>query len=130
MAYAKKTAPPAVAGQPAVNFGGQAFDANRTPLGSVDSGFITQDATGTPKTSPQSATTAADIALIVPSNATSVVISTSAFAVDVSELAGHSQYMTVPVGAVATFDVARQGTLYLRGNGGTAVATFAFQLVD
>lgn len=128
MAYTRKPVP--VYPGPENNFGGQVFDAQRQTLGSVESGFVTVDSSVVPLKSPQTVTVGADTIITVPIAATNVTFMTSAFPVDISELPGHTQYATIPVGLAVQIDSARQGFIYLRGNGGSAVVSFVFGLVD
>ena len=128
MAYTRKPVP--VNPGPENNFGGQVFDAQRQTLGSVESGFVTVDSSVVPLKSPQTVTVGADTIITVPITATNVTFMTSAFPVDISELPGHTQYATIPVGLAVQIDSARQGVIYLRGNGGSAVVSFVFGLVD
>jgi len=126
--YTRKPVPPTPG--PADNFGGQAFDANRVPLGGTESGFVTKDATGTPVTSPVSAAAGANSVLVVPTNATSIMITAATAPALVSEDVAFGSSFAVPVGLAVQLDVSRQGFIYLRGSGGTSTVSFAFQIVD
>ena len=126
--YPHKVLPPNTA--PNVEFGGQAFDGNRVPLGGTESGFVTKDATGTPVTSPVTAATGANSVLVVPTNASSIIITAATAPVLVSEDVAFGSSLAIPVGVAVQLDVARQSTIYLRGSGGSSTVSFAFQLVD
>jgi hypothetical protein len=109
------------------NFGGLVNDGNRNAMtGVVGSTFQTQDATGTPVTSPATVNTTQT--LVVPQNAVSVLIASVTNAVQVSEDSTQSAFFTLPAGNPQWFDCARQQNIYLK-TGGSTVVSFMFKLV-
>lgn len=109
------------------NFGGVVTDGNRVALtGAIGSTMQTQDATGTPVTSPVTVNTTAT--LKIPQNATSIVITSVTNAVQVSEDSGQTAFFALPAATVWSFDVARQANIYLKTSGSTVVS-FYFVLV-
>ena len=109
------------------NFGGLVTDGNRVAMtGAVGSFIQTQDATGTPITSPATVNTTAT--LVVPNNAVTLTISPVTNPVQVSEDSTMSAYFAVPAAAVVEFDVARQQNVYLK-TGGSTVVSFFFKVI-
>lgn len=108
-------------------FGGLINDANRNAMtGAIGNQIYTQDATGTPVTSPVTVNTTKT--LVVPSNAVSITITPVTNAVQVSEDSTQTAYFAVPAGAVVKFDCSRMANIYLK-TGGSTVVSFYFTLV-
>jgi hypothetical protein len=107
------------------NFGGMKVDANRVAMqyGSV---MQTQDATGTPVTSP--ATVNTTTTLVVPQNAVSLTVTPVTNPVQVSEDSTQSTYYAVPAGASQKFEVSDQQDVYLKTASSTVVSFF-FELI-
>ncbi len=108
-------------------FGGLVNDGNRNALtGAVGSQMYTQDATGTPVTSPVTVNTTKT--LVVPSNAVQITVRSTTNDVQVSEDSTQTAYFTVPHDTLQTFDCARMANIYLK-TGGSTVVNFFFNLV-
>jgi hypothetical protein len=107
------------------NFGGMKVDGNRVamPYANV---IQTEDATGTPVTSPVTVNTTAT--LTVPQNAVSLTVTPVTNPVQVSEDSTQSTYFAVPAAAVQKFEVADQQYVYLK-TGSSTVVSFFFELM-
>lgn len=109
------------------NFGGLRVDANRVALtGSTANYMQSQDATGTPVTSPVTVNTTQT--LVVPLNAVACTIASVTNAVQVSEDSTMAAYFSLPAGTVFTFQCANQANIYLK-TGSSTVVSFQFQTV-
>lgn len=109
------------------NFGALVNDSNRIGMtGATGNTIQTQDATGTPVTSPTTVNTTTT--LTVPQNAVSVLIASVTNAVQISEDSTQSTYFSLPAGNPQWLDCARQQYIYLKTNGSTVV-NFCFKLV-
>lgn len=109
------------------NFGGLVTDGNRVAMtGAIGNIFQTQDATGTPVTSPVTVNTTKT--LVVPSNAVSITVRSTTNDVQVSEDSSQTAYFTVPHDTLMEFDCARLANVYLK-TGGSTVVNFVFNLV-
>jgi len=109
------------------NFGGLTNDANRNAMtGAVGAGIQTQDNTGTPITSPATVTTGTT--LVVPLNAISLVLYTSA-ALRVSEVSSYASYFVVPTANSISIDVSRMANVYLKQDSGSCTVQFFFVVV-
>lgn len=108
-------------------YGGLVNDGNRNAMtGAIGNQMYTQDATGTPVTSPATVNTTQT--LTVPSNAVQFTISPVTNPVRVSEDSTNTAYFAVPAGTTWTFDCARLSKIYLVTTGSTVVS-FYFNLV-
>lgn len=107
------------------NFGGLRTDGNRVAL-LYGNNIQTQDATGTPVTSPTTVNTTTT--LVVPQNAVSIIIMSVTNAVQVSEDSTQSAYFSLPAATAMTFDCANQQNVYLK-TGSSTVVNFWFRLV-
>jgi len=127
--YTHKPAP--VTPGPEDNLGGQVVDANRVAIQGVASGFITTDIAASPNTSPLTLSTGVTT-IVVPSSAIAVTFSNldSTNNVLVSELVGMGTYFTLLPKTAQTFEIARQGNIYVKGSAATPIVSFIFQLVD
>jgi len=102
-------------------------DGNRNAMtGVLANAMQTQDATGTPVTSPVTVNTTKT--LTVPNNAACVLIASVTNPVQVSEDSTQSAYFALPAGVVQEFDCARQQYIYLKTSGSTVVS-FLFKTV-
>jgi hypothetical protein len=126
MAYTRKDSPTSVAGQPAVNFGGQIQDSNRVAVAGITNGILTNDATATPVVSPVAVSAGINTILKVPTAAISVTLIASA-ALNVSELSAFTQFATIPANTPVTIQLAKQKFLYMQG---AATVSFFFNVLD
>lgn len=111
------------------NFGPMGQDANKQPLG-IASGIQTQDATGTPITSPIAVPNGSVTTLLVPRNAVKLHIIPLTQSVNISEVSDVSTYITAPVGVDTVIPCVRQSIIYLKANTGAATGTsFYFELI-
>lgn len=130
--YTHKTPPTQGAGEGEQNnLGGQVMDANRIAVQGLGSGFVTKDATGTPVTSPATAT-GTPTTLNIPTNAIRVIVSNTDATNNlyVSEVSGVGNYVILPKGVVQSFDIGRQGVMYVQSSSTSTAYSFAFQIVD
>jgi len=91
------------------------------------SGFVTADASNTPKLSPL-AYSSTIIAISIPSNAAEVVFTPST-ALRVSEVAGMTQYHTQTAGVTQAYCVGRMDTIYIVRDSADGVVSFYFVTV-
>ena len=127
--YTHKPAP--VTPGPEDNLGGQVVDGNRVAVQGIASGFITTDISASPNTSPLTLSTGVTT-ITIPVSAITVTLSNidSTNNVLVSELVGMGTYFTLLPKTSQTFEVARQGFLYLKASASTPIVSFVFQLID
>jgi len=107
------------------NFGNLPRDGSRSPIQTTNS-FVTQDATGTPITSPLAYTTGVTT-LVVPPNAVSIVIQSSV-ALKVSEVLTQASYYTTTINGVETLSCGNMANIYLSA-AGAATIQFRFNTV-
>lgn len=109
------------------NFGGLANDGNRVamPYGSA---MVSQDATGTPVTSPITNGSGSGITLTVPTNAVQFTINSSVTCI-VGEDASFAQGLQIPANTLVTFDCTKQANIYLKPSSGTNTIYFQFKTV-
>lgn len=107
------------------NFAGQKTDGNRVamPYGNI---INTQDATGTPVTSPATVNTTQT--LVVPTAAVQCTVCSVTNPVQVSEDSTQAAFFTVPAGVPFTFDCADMANIYLK-TGSSTVVSFLFKVV-
>ncbi len=109
------------------DFGGLRSDANRNAMtGALGNFMQSQDATGTPVTSPATVNTTQT--LIVPQGAVSITVISVTNPVQVSEDSTQAAYFALPAAIPWTFDVANQQNVYLKTSGSTVVS-FYFTMV-
>lgn len=109
------------------DFGGLVNDGNRNAMTGAVGNFIqTEDATGTPVTSPATVNTTQT--LKVPQNAVSCTIVSTTNAVQVSEDSTSTASFALPAGVPWTFDCARLQNIYLK-TGSSTVVNFYFTMV-
>lgn len=116
---------------PEDNLGGQVVDGNRIAIQGLGSGIITTDISGTPITSP--ATIATSVTTItVPISAIRVTFSNldATNNLLISELVGMATNFTLLPKTSQTFDIGRQGFIYLKSSAATVSCAFVFELVD
>jgi len=124
MAY---TPSPAKAKSTPSNFSGLRVDGNRVAMtGALGNSMQSQDAAGTPVTSPVTVNTTQT--LVVPQGAVQVTIASVTNAVQVSEDSAQTAYFSLPAGVPWTFDCANQQNVYLK-TGSSTVVSFQFKIV-
>lgn len=124
MAY---TAPTFKAKTSPDNFGGLRTDANRIAMtGALGNYSQSQDATGTPVTSPVTVNTTQT--LIVPQGAVSCNIVSTTNAVQVTEDSSYTATFSVPAGTIYSYNCANQQNIYLK-TGSSTVVNFQFVMV-
>lgn len=108
-------------------FKGLVNDGNRNAMTGVLGSYMqSQDATGSPVTSPVTVNTTAT--LVVPANAAQITITPVTNPVQVSEDSTMTAYFAVPAAAIVTFDCSRMANIYLK-TGGSTVVSFYFTMV-
>lgn len=119
------------------HFGSWPHDANRQPISVSENYFGTEDATGTPVTSPATISNTGVSALTVPAAAGSIVISSSA-ALRVSEDSTMSHYFVLPANTPLEFpclspaadqQLTNTGVIYLQGDAASCTVQFFFKCV-
>jgi hypothetical protein len=103
-------------------FGGATTDGNRIGLTGFPNVMLTQDATGTPVTSPATVNTTQT--LVVPPNAVSITLTAVTNAVQVSEDSTQTAYFSLPAATTMTFPCARLTNIYLKTASSTVVSFF------
>jgi hypothetical protein len=88
--------------------------------------FITQDASGTPKTSPLTVSSS-EVALSVPTNAAELVIVHTSQALRISGITGMARYVVLPIDGGHVLQVASGGTIYLKRDSVDCVVQFYFR---
>lgn len=109
------------------NFAGLPTDGNRVAM-HYGNAIQSQDATGTPVTSPQTNMSAGGVTLTVPQNAVRFTI-TSTVAIQVGEDSSFAQGFSVPAALTQSFDCAQMATISLKPSSGTNVTSFFFTIV-
>ncbi len=110
------------------NFSGLRVDANRIGMtGYTANNFQTQDATGTPVTSPVAVNTTTT--LTVPANAVSVTLVSVTNGIRISEDSTYSVYFNLPAATPFTVECANQQYVYLQSASGSTTVSFIFNLV-
>lgn len=106
-------------------FGGAVTDGNRVGLTGFANQIYTQDATGTPITSPVTVNTTTT--LVVPLTAVAITIISTTNAVQVSEDSTQTAFFTIPAATIVTIPCARLTNIYLK-TGSSTVVSFYFSL--
>lgn len=101
-------------------------DDNNTPI-MTGTGILTQDATGTPQTSPLAYTTGV-VTIAIPENAAEMVFRASTD-IRVSNVSDVSTYFVVPAGANWVIGLARTDTLYFQRDATSGTLNFYFVTV-
>jgi hypothetical protein len=111
------------------DFGPMALDSNKQAI-QVASGIQTQDATGTPVTSPMTIPTATITTINVPTNASKFHLIPLAHSINISEKSDMSIAFTAPSGVEVVIPCVRQSVIYLQANTGDAVgSSFYFEII-
>ena len=104
-------------------------DSNRVAMtGSLGNTLLSQDATGTPVTSPATNMSGSGAALTVPANAVQFTIN-STVTIQVGEDSSYAQGINIPANTLWVFDCARIANIYLKPSSGTNTVSFQFKLV-
>ena len=114
------------------SFGSLVQDQNRVEMtGAIGNTIQSQDATGTPVTSPLTNGSASGFALTVPTNAVQCIVycSTSLVTLLVGEDSSYAQGMFVPATTYFTVDCARMTNIYIKPSSGTNTIYFQFKIV-
>lgn len=93
-------------------------------------GFVTSDASGTPKLSPYAFTTT-EATVVFPTNAVEMVIVNTDQDLRVSEIATGTatQYFTIPAGTGEVIQMGEGGLVYIKGASATATVQFYFRVL-
>lgn len=91
-------------------------------------GFTCTDASGTPKTSPYSATTT-EASIVFPENAVELVITNTSqdLRIAPSSTGTASAYAIIPAGTGEVIQMGEGGAVYLKGDSATASVSFYFR---
>jgi len=112
-----------------LTFGSLVNDQNRIGLtGATGNTIQSQDATGTPVTSPVTNMSGSGAALTVPANAVQFTVN-STVSIQVGEDSSYAQGLTIPANTLWTIDCARIQNLYLKPSSGTNTVSFQFKIV-
>jgi len=111
------------------SFGSLVQDQNRVEMtGTTGNTVISQDATGTPVTSPVTNMSASGAALTVPTNAVQLTIN-STVSIQIGEDSSYAQGLLIPANTLWTIDCARMTSVYLKPSNGTNTVYFQFKVV-
>ena len=111
------------------SFGSLVQDQNRVEMtGTTGNTVVSQDATGTPVTSPQTSISASGVTLTVPANAVQFTVN-STVTIQVGEDSSYAQGLLIPANTLWTIDCARMTSIYLKPSSGTNVVYFQFKIV-
>jgi len=111
------------------SFGSLVQDQNRVEMtGTTGNTIVSQDATGTPVTSPVTNMSASGVALTVPTNAVQFTVNSSV-TIQVGEDSSYAQGLLVPANTLWTIDCARMTNIYLKPSNGTNTTYFQFKVV-
>lgn len=115
----------------AKTFGSLARDDNRVPIMTGD-GFQTQDATGTPQTSPLTvpAQSSSITTITIPTSAAEMVMVSDVNLRISEESTVADRYFVLPAAYVLAVSVANRDVIYLAGDSAEATVSFYFVLVD
>ena len=112
-----------------LTFGSLVNDQNRIGLtGATGNTIQSQDATGTPVTSPVTNMSGSGAALTVPANAVQFTVN-STVSIQVGEDSSYAQGLTIPANTLWVFDCARIQNLYLKPSSGTNTVSFQFKII-
>lgn len=121
--------PTPIRAKTATNFSGLVNDGNRNAMtGVIGSTMVSQDATGTPVTSPVTNMSGSGAALTVPNNAVQFLINPTV-TTQVGEDSSYAQGIVAPASTITTFDCARMTNIYLKPSSGTNTVSFQFKTV-
>ena len=111
------------------SFGSLVQDQNRVEMtGATGNTVVSQDATGTPVTSPQTNISGSGVTLTVPNNAVQFTVN-STVTIQVGEDSSCAQGLLIPANTLWTIDCARMTSIYLKPSSGTNVVYFQFKIV-
>ena len=111
------------------SFGSLVQDQNRVEMtGTTGNTVVSQDATGTPVTSPVTNMSASGATLTVPTNAVQFTVNSSV-TIQVGEDSSYAQGLLVPANTLWTIDCARMTNIYLKPSNGTNTTYFQFKVV-
>ena len=111
------------------SFGSLVQDQNRVEMtGATGNTVVSQDATGTPVTSPQTNISGSGVTLTVPNNAVQFTVN-STVTIQVGEDSSYAQGLLIPANTLWTIDCARMTSIYLKPSSGTNVVYFQFKIV-
>jgi len=111
------------------SFGSLVQDQNRVEMtGTTGNTVISQDATGTPVTSPVTNMSASGAALTVPTNAVQLTIN-STVSIQIGEDSSYAQGLLIPANTLWIIDCARMTSVYLKPSNGTNTVYFQFKVV-
>jgi hypothetical protein len=112
-----------------LTFGSLVNDQNRIGMtGSLGNTILSQDATGTPVTSPVTNMSGSGAALTVPANAVQFTIN-STVSIQIGEDSSYAQGLNIPANTLWVIDCARIQYLYLKPSNGTNTVSFQFKIV-
>lgn len=91
-------------------------------------GFVCADDSGSPKSSPYSATTT-EATIVFPSNAVELVITNTTQDLRIAPVATGtaSAYALIPAGTGEVIQMGEGGSVYIKGDSATAVVSFYFR---
>lgn len=111
------------------NFGGLRTDGNRVAMtGGLGNAVVSQDATGTPVTSPVTNMSGSGVTLICPTNAIQLTIN-STVACQVGEDTSYAQGLNIPANTLFTMDCANMTSIAVKPSSGTNTTSFQFKVV-
>lgn len=111
------------------NFSGLRVDGNRIAMtGALGNVMQSQDAAGSPVTSPVTNGSGSGFALVVPAGAVQFTINSSVTC-QVGEDSSYAQGLQIPASTLVTFDCADQANIYLKPSSGTNTIYFQFKIV-
>ena len=111
------------------SFGSLVQDQNRVEMtGAIGNTIVSQDATGTPVTSPITNGSGSGFALTVPANAVQCTVN-STVTIQIGEDSSYAQGLLIPANTLWTIDCARMTSIYLKPSSGTNVVYFQFKIV-
>ena len=114
------------------SFGSLVQDQNRVEMtGAIGNTIVSQDATGTPVTSPIGNGSGSGFALTVPANAVQCIFfcSTAGVTLQIGEDSSYAQGMFVPATTYFTVDCARMTNIYVKPSNATNSIYFQFKVV-
>ena len=111
------------------SFGSLVQDQNRVEMtGTTGNTVVSQDATGTPVTSPVTNMSGSGATLTVPTNAVQFTVN-STVTIQVGEDGSYAQGLLIPANTLWTIDCARMTSIYLKPSSGTNTVYFQFKVV-
>ena len=111
-----------------LSFGSFPEDQNRVNMPLNANFTISQDATGTPVTSPQTNVSGSGATLTVPPNAVSLTINPTV-TTQIGEDSSYAQGLNIPANAPFIYPCARQQYIYIKPSSGTNTVSFQFNCI-